>query len=428
MPAWRASTAATPTSRPRITSELSGSGHPTTGTGAPTITIDCKKPTGAACNATATTYDALAESGSTAIVTISYNYNWITPVISSMFGVDTTLTPEHPDEGRVIRPGLRLRRRRRDEYGVVAILVAVLAMVLLMFAAYAVDIGMQVNRKHQLNDTLDAAAQAGAYRLPGSAIAAKADALAFAAAHDPTETGSLVPNVDFWCVVASKLSNGSYGVDTTQIPATCNPGTSPYTAGATYKATGRVITCSPVLCAIPCVEPVPNNGTPPIACNTIRVYQGRDVPFAFAPAGGIDKGGTGNVISVACKRLLRHGRAQPDGRRGGRRPHRAACATTDVADMVAGIKGMLTADDAQPAVRRPRHDRPAAPRDHRQPSPAAHAREPVHGTTTLGPWLPIPFSQQLPRRAHRDQRPSTLVKGVDCLPGQLRPGRPSRRR
>ena len=48
-----------------------------------------------------------------------------------------------------------------------AILVAVLAMVILMFAAYAVDIGMQVNRKHQLNDTLDAAAQAGAYELPG---------------------------------------------------------------------------------------------------------------------------------------------------------------------------------------------------------------------------------------------------------------------
>ena len=67
----------------------------------------------------------------------------------------------------------------------VAVIAALLAVVLLMFAAYAVDIGMQVNRKHQLNDTLDAAAQAGAYELPGSSVTAKAKALAFAAGPRP---------------------------------------------------------------------------------------------------------------------------------------------------------------------------------------------------------------------------------------------------
>ncbi len=56
-----------------------------------------------------------------------------------------------------------------------------------------------------------------------------------------------------------------------------------------------------MICAIPCVEPTPNTATPKIACNTIRVYQGRDVPFTFARAGGIQKGNTGNVVSVACK-------------------------------------------------------------------------------------------------------------------------------
>ena len=49
-------------------------------------------------------------------------------------------------------------RRTRDESGVVAIMVAVLSVLILMLAAFAVDIGMQVNRRHQLNDTLDAAA------------------------------------------------------------------------------------------------------------------------------------------------------------------------------------------------------------------------------------------------------------------------------
>ena len=49
------------------------------------------------------------------------------------------------------------------------------------------------------------------------------------------------------------------------------------------------------------MEPVSNTGTPKIACNTIRVFQGRTVDFSFAPAGGIQQGSTGNVVSVACK-------------------------------------------------------------------------------------------------------------------------------
>ncbi len=195
---------------------------------------------------------------------------------------------------------LRLRRKR-DELGWSRSSRPCWHVVLLMFAAYAVDIGMQINRKHQLNDTLDAAAQAGAYNLPGNSLTAKADALAFALAHDPTETGSLKPNVDFWCVVASKLTSGVYQPDSTQMPSTCYPGTAPYTAGVNYKSTGKKVSCSTKLCAIPCVEPVSNTGTPKIACNTIRVFQGRAVDFAFAPAGGIQEGTTGNVISVACK-------------------------------------------------------------------------------------------------------------------------------
>jgi Flp pilus assembly protein TadG len=52
----------------------------------PGIKIDCKKTDGTACNATSTTYDTLAESGTTAIVTVTYDYTWITPLVSTMFG------------------------------------------------------------------------------------------------------------------------------------------------------------------------------------------------------------------------------------------------------------------------------------------------------------------------------------------------------
>ena len=39
-----------------------------------------------ACGATSTTYDTLAVSGATAIVTVTYTYTWITPLIGQLFG------------------------------------------------------------------------------------------------------------------------------------------------------------------------------------------------------------------------------------------------------------------------------------------------------------------------------------------------------
>ena len=120
-----------------------------------------------------------------------------------------------------------LMPRRRDESGAVAIIVALMAVLLLMFAAFAVDIGMQINRKQQLQETLDAAAQAGAFELPGSANAARTEALEFAAAHDPSETGTLAPNVDFWCLVASKLSSRGLRAPALGHPGDLLPGNQP---------------------------------------------------------------------------------------------------------------------------------------------------------------------------------------------------------
>jgi Flp pilus assembly protein TadG len=55
------------------------------------ITIDCIKIDGTACSATSSTYDTLAGSGTTAVVTITYAHTWITPLTSSLFGHTKTL-------------------------------------------------------------------------------------------------------------------------------------------------------------------------------------------------------------------------------------------------------------------------------------------------------------------------------------------------
>jgi hypothetical protein len=306
-------------------------------------------------------------------------------------------------------------RRKRDELGVVAIIAALLSVVLLMFAAYAVDIGMQINRKHQLHDTLDAAAQAGAYNLPGNSNTAKADALAFALAHDPTETGSLKPNVDFWCVVASKLTSGVYQPDSTQLPSTCYPGASPYTAGAAYKTTGRTVSCSSKLCAIPCVEPAQNTATPKIACNTIRVYQGRTVDFGFAPAGGIQHGSTGNIISVACKGSC--GTIAPN-------PMDVAVVadrtmsmnTTDVSAMITGIKGMLQQmTPSQQFVSLGTIGRSGASSTSQSGSCVSGQLSYPSSSVDTGSFVPVSFSKDYVDGAGTLQTGTALIKAIECL-------------
>jgi Flp pilus assembly protein TadG len=77
--------------RAGIVAELAASGVPTTVADGTTITIDCTKPDGLACNATSTTYDAAAVSGATAIIEVSYDHTLITPFISSILGDSMTL-------------------------------------------------------------------------------------------------------------------------------------------------------------------------------------------------------------------------------------------------------------------------------------------------------------------------------------------------
>ena len=174
--------------------------------------------------------------------------------------------------------------RERGEDGAVAVLVAMLVVILFICAALAVDITQKSLTRQTLHDTLDTAAHAGAFALPGDGVGAKAAALAMAKANDPT----VVPQVDLWCVVAS--TGALKTVKSTQIPSTCNPGPAPYDV-AHYPG----LRCNTKLCAIPCVA---EEGD---MCNTVRAADSKVVPFDFAPVIGIKQGDTGAVSSVACK-------------------------------------------------------------------------------------------------------------------------------
>jgi len=79
-----------------VRTELSSSGIavPTScnTTGSPTsIKVDCRKADDTACNATSSNYDTLAVSGSTVVVTITYQHAWVTPMLSTMLGRTKTI-------------------------------------------------------------------------------------------------------------------------------------------------------------------------------------------------------------------------------------------------------------------------------------------------------------------------------------------------
>jgi hypothetical protein len=226
---------------------------------------------------------------------------------------------------------ITLRSRRHDERGAVVVVVAVLSVVLLGFAALGVDIAQQVNRKHELINQLDAAAVAAAAELDaegGTMSAAVAAAQRFYAANGEGELDT--SRIDFWCVAARELSDGSTPLEPAQVAPLQIP-TAAQSGGvctpdgkigevqwrqADYqnrtRAAGgtRSMTCSGSLCAVPCgLQATPGNGWDPgtslandqrIRCNTVSISAEDDVPFSFAPVIDIDEGSTGSQISVAC--------------------------------------------------------------------------------------------------------------------------------
>ena len=223
------------------------------------------------------------------------------------------------------------RRADRSEHGAATIMLAMLTVVILGFAALGVDIAQQVSRKHLLINQLDAAATAGAYQLGDGADLATAVASAAALFEQNGGSELDLGDVDFWCVVARQANPDRTPVVPArvadlQIPSatrgggTCNPdAASNSTTWEESEYQDRVrpwdgkrlsMTCNETLCAVPCAMMAgPGNGwdagtsvfnNRPIRCNTMRIAAEEDVPFSFAPVLGIDDGSTGAQVSVAC--------------------------------------------------------------------------------------------------------------------------------
>ncbi|WP_211876649.1 pilus assembly protein TadG-related protein [Pseudarthrobacter albicanus] len=272
------------------------------------------------------------------------------------------------------------------ERGAATVIFALLLPVLFGSVALAVDFGRLVYERQHLSNALDAAALAGAASLPSDPTAARNAAVAFAKANDPAAD----PTASFWCVVAS--SGAAKTVLSGQIPSVCDPG----------PVTGAK--CSETICAIPCT---PAAG---LACNTITVTAAKDVPFAFAPAIGINTGNTGSLASDACK-----------GSCGAQTPNpmdvaiiadrTSSMSTDDLTNLKAAIQTTLktmTKDQQYVAL---------GTIGRSSDTPSAACITDPSGSATSGPWIPVPFSNDYTTTGAPPalNNASPLVQGVQCL-------------
>lgn len=324
-----------------------------------------------------------------------------------------------------------------------AIIVAALSVVLFGVAALAVDIASQVDQKQEVRNQLDAAATAAAYYLdPGQSSLAQAVAQA-TAFYQKNGAGTLDPsNIDFWCVVAKDPTKDQPAW--LQVPGVCNPdGKSsepqfPMDAyqGETRAYDGRTfdMTCNATMCAIPCgLNATPANGwdpgnslisaspvrSKPITCNTIRIGAARDVPFAFAPVIGVDKGSTGAQVAVACRGVC--GQIAPN-------PMNVVVVTDRTASMgtanmnalVSGVKSMLMVmSPEQQYVSLAVIGRSGKTRRSDQTT----CTNLKNASNTSGLWVATKFTNDYLKSDRSDVNTSSeLVTALNCLPSQQSSG------
>jgi hypothetical protein len=309
----------------------------------------------------------------------------------------------------------RLVSRRRDEDGAVALMTVILSIVIFGVAAIAIDIGMLAMERQKLHDTVDAAAHAGAYAMPGDGAAAMKAARDIALSNDPdliydfTEQN---PKIRLWCVVAATPTVPPRPRDD-QIPSTCNPGTAPFTT-AKYPD----LRCNTKICKIPCA---PSLST---SCNTVEVVAEKEVPFGFANVFGRSEGSTGAVASAACKGSC--GQEAPN--------------PMDIVFMADRTTSMSSSDRALMKTAILDSLKTMTPSLHYVAFGALHksrtgtscATDPTTYTSwrsdewnvTQGDWVPIPFANNYLSSSVTPSlnTSSALYRGVDCLPDSGVPG------
>ncbi len=169
-------------------------------------------------------------------------------------------------------------RRRSGQF---LVLTAISMVVVLGSAALAVDVGLYLHGRQEIQTAVDAAALAAAQELPDNGDVAEALAQDYMDAND-IDIPQDQRDVTFRCIVGDR--NGDTQPDAIDIPLVCDPG-----AGASF-------TCSGGLCVSPCDFSSPGN-----KCNTIVVGATKDVPFILAPVLGRLQESTGDIRAAACR-------------------------------------------------------------------------------------------------------------------------------
>jgi hypothetical protein len=205
---------------------------------------------------------------------------------------------------------LRRRSGKEHEKGQILVLFSLVLVVILAFAAIAVDLGVLRNNRQILRNTTDAAALAGGTLMPvdGSvpgAAAAVATLINSTIQKNYPGLPQSATAIDSRCVVGGdpNIAQCAYtisfrcliGADSTgpliarDIPATCDPTHSLGASNLASRFTGagpmRTSSCNPYA------------GD---TCNVVVVEGSSTTQYAFAPVVGISNGSSGAVSSAAC--------------------------------------------------------------------------------------------------------------------------------
>ena len=190
-----------------------------------------------------------------------------------------------------------LIRKIKQEDGTILVLSAIFLVLMFAAVALAIDYSAKSQDRTDLWASTDAAALAGASLLPDDPAGAKAEALKFALANDPSLTGANI-DVTFRCVVGDRDNDGL--PDAFYIPLSCNPG--PPSPPSPPTLTGFI--CDAGVCAAPCDPDLGHK------CNSIVLETEKTTDFSFAPVIGIDSSDT-SVLSAACRGICAGALTEP---------------------------------------------------------------------------------------------------------------------
>lgn len=203
---------------------------------------------------------------------------------------------------------MRIRQffhRLRDDSGVTAMIVAVMAVALLGAASMAIDISRFTYQRELTRDAMESGAQAGAFYLPTNPASAVDAAVNAAKYVDPAAT----PVVKLLCVVPYVSGLSTY--DSSTVQNYCNPGPVDL-AGRYAQSLYPDKKCSSTygICTLPCTFPcvantssVPATVTSGYTFNAISVNDTSEVKYLFGPIMDVfsKSFSSGSHVVAACK-------------------------------------------------------------------------------------------------------------------------------